>query len=129
LVEETGVFGENHWLVTIHWQTLSHNVVSDYTSPWTRFELTTLIMIGTDCTGNCKSKYHAITTTRGPFMIKLQMTNQIDVLLSLSVPIQNQDLQHLVFFFFCSMSWGEWLLFILLILVELLTITVYTFFS
>ena len=28
LVEETGVPGENHRLVTSHWQTLSHNVVS-----------------------------------------------------------------------------------------------------
>ena len=28
LVEETGVPGENHWLVACHWQTLSHNVVS-----------------------------------------------------------------------------------------------------
>jgi hypothetical protein len=28
LVEATGVFGENHWPVASHWQTLSHNVVS-----------------------------------------------------------------------------------------------------
>jgi hypothetical protein len=28
LEEETGVPGENHWPVTSHWQTLSHNVVS-----------------------------------------------------------------------------------------------------
>ena len=28
LLEETGVPGENHWLVASHWQTLSHNVVS-----------------------------------------------------------------------------------------------------
>jgi len=27
------------------------------------FELTTLVVIGTDCIGSCKSKYHAITTT------------------------------------------------------------------
>jgi len=26
LLEETGVFKENHWPVTSHWQTLSHNV-------------------------------------------------------------------------------------------------------
>ena len=25
---ETGVLGENHWLVANHWKTLSHNVVS-----------------------------------------------------------------------------------------------------
>jgi len=28
LVEETRVSRENHWPVTSHWQTLSHNVVS-----------------------------------------------------------------------------------------------------
>jgi hypothetical protein len=28
LMEETGVPGENHWLVTSHWQTWSHNVES-----------------------------------------------------------------------------------------------------
>jgi hypothetical protein len=26
-----------------------------YTSPWVRFELTTLVVIGTDCIGSCKS--------------------------------------------------------------------------
>ena len=62
LVEETG---ENRRSVTSHWQTLSHNVVS-CTLPWTGLELTTLVMTGTDCTGTCKSNYHAITTTTAP---------------------------------------------------------------
>jgi hypothetical protein len=65
LVEETGVLGENHWPVASHWQTLSHNVVSS-TSPWTWFELITLVVIGTDCTSSCKSNYHTITTTTTP---------------------------------------------------------------
>ena len=30
---------------------------------WTVFELTTLVVIGTDCKGSCKSNYHTITTT------------------------------------------------------------------
>ena len=34
----------------------------EYTSPWARFELTTLVVIVTDCT-NCKSNYSTITTT------------------------------------------------------------------
>jgi hypothetical protein len=34
-----------------------------YTSPWTGFELTTLVVIGTDYTGSCKSNYHTIMTT------------------------------------------------------------------
>ena len=29
-----------------------------YTSPWAGFKLTTLVVIGTDCTGSCKSKHH-----------------------------------------------------------------------
>ena len=33
-----------------------------YTSPWTGFELTTLVVIGADYTGRCKSNYHMITT-------------------------------------------------------------------
>ena len=35
-----------------------------YTSLWTWFELTTLVVIGTDCT--CQSNYHTITTTTAP---------------------------------------------------------------
>ena len=62
LVEETG---ENRRSVTSHWQTLSHNIVS-CRLPWTGLELTTLVMTGTDCTGTCKSNYHAITTTTAP---------------------------------------------------------------
>ena len=34
-----------------------------YTSPWSKFELTTLAVIGTDCISSCKSNYHTITAT------------------------------------------------------------------
>jgi hypothetical protein len=37
-----------------------------FTLPWTGFELTTSVVIGTDCTGSCKSNYHTITTTTAP---------------------------------------------------------------
>jgi hypothetical protein len=43
----------------------------EYTSPWTGFELTTLVMIGTDCTGSCKCNYHMTTMAPG----RLQDTN------------------------------------------------------
>ena len=43
-------------------QTLSHKTI-EYTSPWTGFELTNLEVIGTDCTGSCKSNYRTITST------------------------------------------------------------------
>jgi len=34
-----------------------------YASPWSRFELKTSVVIGTDCIGSCKSNYYAITAT------------------------------------------------------------------
>ena len=49
LVEETGGPGENHRPVASHWQTLMF-----YTSSWSRFELTTSVVIGTDSIGSCK---------------------------------------------------------------------------
>ena len=45
---------------TSHWQTLSHNVVS--------------VVIGTDCTGSCKSTYHTITATTTPSYINICLT-------------------------------------------------------
>jgi hypothetical protein len=50
LVEETG---ENHRLTNFITQ-----YYIEYTSPWVGFELTTLVVIGTDCTDSCKSYYH-----------------------------------------------------------------------
>jgi hypothetical protein len=40
----------------------------NYTSPWVGFKLTTLVVIGTDCIGNCKSNYHTITTMTAPWV-------------------------------------------------------------
>ena len=64
LVEETGVPRENHWAVASHWQSLSHNVASSTPHHNQGFKLTTLVVIGTDCTGSCKFKYYTITTTQ-----------------------------------------------------------------
>jgi hypothetical protein len=36
---------------------------------WLGFELTTLVVIDTDCTGSCKSNYHTITTTSAPLLL------------------------------------------------------------
>ena len=33
---------------------------------WAGFKLTTLVLIGTDCIGSCKSNYHVITNTKPP---------------------------------------------------------------
>ena len=35
----------------------------EYTLPWTGFKLTTLAVIGIDCTGSCQSHYHMIMNT------------------------------------------------------------------
>ena len=45
-------------------QTLSHNVVSS--TPRHERELTTLVVMGTDCICSCKSKYYTITITMAP---------------------------------------------------------------
>ena len=74
LVEGTGVPGENHRPVASHWQTLSHNVVSSTPRHEQGFELTTLVMIGTDCTGSCKFNYHTITTTKASVRLEYSET-------------------------------------------------------
>ena len=62
LMEESGVLGENHWLVASPWQIYLIMLYRVHLA-WTGFELTTLMVIGTDCIGSCKSNYHTITTT------------------------------------------------------------------
>jgi hypothetical protein len=37
------------------------------TTPWSRFELATSVVIGTDCIGCCKSDYHTITTVTAQY--------------------------------------------------------------
>jgi hypothetical protein len=39
---------------------------------WDRFELATLFVIGTDCTGSHKSFYHTISTSMAPLYNLLQ---------------------------------------------------------
>jgi hypothetical protein len=62
-VEETGGLGENHQPVEVT-DKLYHLMLC--TSPWSRFKLTTSVVIGTDCIGSCKSYYHMITATTAP---------------------------------------------------------------
>ena len=55
--------GKNYQPAASHWQTLSHNVVH---LAWTGFEITTLVVIGTDCISSYNSFYHTNTTTTVP---------------------------------------------------------------
>jgi hypothetical protein len=61
LVEENGEPKENLSQVT---DKLYHIML--YASPWSRFELTTSVVIGTDCISSCKSNYHTINATMAP---------------------------------------------------------------
>jgi hypothetical protein len=55
--------------VLTKWQSFTkgpgENHIMLYTSPWSRFELTTSVLIGTDCISSCKSNYHTIIITPG----------------------------------------------------------------
>ena len=54
---------------SIHRKSLTNFITKcciEYTSVWAGFELTTLVVKGTDCTNSYKSKCHTITTTAAP---------------------------------------------------------------
>jgi hypothetical protein len=61
LVEETGVSVIDK---------LYHILL--YTSPWAGFELTTSVVLGTNCIGSCKSHYHTITVATSPVEIEIK---------------------------------------------------------
>ena len=48
-----------------------------YTSPWSRFKLTTSIMISTYCIGSCKSNFHTITATTALFIVVLESSIKV----------------------------------------------------
>ena len=45
----------------------------EYTATGVGFELTTLVVIGSDCIGSCKSNFHTITTT----MVRLSLIQRL----------------------------------------------------
>jgi len=44
----------------------------------------TLVVIGTDCTGSCKSNYHTITAMTAPFQYFIDPSNMLDHMFRLS---------------------------------------------
>jgi hypothetical protein len=74
LLEETEGPRENHDLSQVT-DKLFHIIL--YTLPWSRFELTTSVAIGTDCIGSCKSNYHPIMATAAPRKVALSWVTKI----------------------------------------------------
>ena len=98
LVEKTRVPGENHW------QTLSQ-----YTLPWTGFELTTLLVIDIDFTSSCQFNYHTIMTTTVLCYLDLRLQGQI--ICAICYALLTSDRIRFDFTFrwnFCIHQWKRW---------------------
>jgi hypothetical protein len=68
LVEETWVHEKKTDLSQVT-DTLYHIMLYWGYLAWAGFKLTTLVVIGTDCIGSCKSNYHTIMATTAPLQI------------------------------------------------------------
>ena len=73
-----------------------------YTSPWSKFELTISVAIGTDCIGSCKSNYITITATTLP---TVSATHRISV--GDYKPVTNV-LSHFVLVKMCCFLFNFW---------------------
>jgi len=66
------------------------------TSPWAGLELTTSVVIGTDCIDSCTSNYHTITAMASVWIrtFVLYILNTISDYLKLSIPLRSHIIYH-----------------------------------
>jgi len=90
-----------------------HYHIMLYTSPWSRFELTTSVVIGTDCIGSCKSNYHTNMATTAPLLLIIRSINVMYVTCGLSISSSSDSTfcDLILFFDFLSSIFlcNEWL--------------------
>jgi len=79
LEEETGVPGENHRTCRKSLTNFITYCCIEYTSPSTGFELTTIVVIGTDFTVSCKSNYHTITSRHDDLLLYFDSLYKVHV--------------------------------------------------
>ena len=89
----------------------------EYTLPWMVFELTTLVVIDTDCTGSCKSNYHTImTTTASLYVMTMKKISHITSLNLFAVVAEtrcrNTHLMSNGYNSYYLIDWTVWLVFV-----------------
>ena len=75
LVEDIGVPGEHHQPAASHWQFFFCIILYRVHLAWAGFELTTLVVVGTDWIYSCNYNYHMITITTKTFPNLIQIHN------------------------------------------------------
>ena len=70
MVKETRIPRENHQPAAVPQiiDKLYHIMLYRVHPTWAEFQLTTIVVLGTDCTGSYKSNYHTITTMTAPII-------------------------------------------------------------
>jgi hypothetical protein len=58
-----------------------------YTLPWVGFELTTIVVICTECKGSCESNYHMIMTMTPYIYVKGSCESNYHTIMTMTVPI------------------------------------------